>query len=208
MFEFLSIVGPEQAVSAANIAIRLLERRHDVLNDDIDELSYSEEWSSDEAQLAFRALTEIQNNEVIPLHDLSEEVSNKYILALAQVATDSTSETLSVSELKRGREILEAWKNENPANDSEALEEVAKPLDVLHKANRSLKIRPEVDRYRDMSDEELRNEAQRLRESLFRLNFKLALGEVDAMKRIRREKQSLRRLATIMKRRHPEQYSN
>ena len=208
MFEFLSSVGPEQAVSAANITIRLLERRRDVFIDDIGERWNNDDWSSDEARLALRALTEIQNTVKIPLHELSEELSNKYLLALAHIATDSTGEALSVNELKRGREILEAWKNENSANDSEALEQVAKPLDVHHKANRSLKIRAEVDRYRDMSDEELRNEAQRLRESLFRLNFKVALGEVDAMKRIRREKQSLRRLASIMKRRHPEQYSN
>ena len=44
-----------------------------------------------------------------------------------------------------------------------------------------MKRREELDKYRDMSDEELRGEAARLRESLFRLNFKLALGEVDAI---------------------------
>jgi ribosomal protein L29 len=40
-----------------------------------------------------------------------------------------------------------------------------------------------------------------LRESLFRLNFKLALGEVDAIKRIRQEKKSLARIETISKQR-------
>jgi ribosomal protein L29 len=40
-----------------------------------------------------------------------------------------------------------------------------------------------------------------LRESLFRLNFKLALGEVDAVKRIRQEKKSLARIETISKQR-------
>ncbi len=39
-----------------------------------------------------------------------------------------------------------------------------------------------------MGEDELRAEAARLRESLFRLKFKLALGEVDAVKRIRQEK--------------------
>ena len=43
----------------------------------------------------------------------------------------------------------------------------------------------------------LRAEAARLRESLFRLNFKLALGEVDAVKRIRQEKKALARIETI-----------
>ena len=46
-------------------------------------------------------------------------------------------------------------------------------------------------------DDELRAEAARLRESLFRLNFKLALGEVDAIKRIRQEKKALARIQTL-----------
>ena len=64
-----------------------------------------------------------------------------------------------------------------------------------------MKRREEVDKYRDMADDELRAEATRLRESLFRLNFKLALGEVDAVKRIRQEKKSLARIETISKQR-------
>jgi large subunit ribosomal protein L29 len=60
-----------------------------------------------------------------------------------------------------------------------------------------MKRREEIDKYRDMGDDELRGEAARLRESLFRLNFKLALGEVDAVKRIRQEKKALARIQTI-----------
>ncbi|HLA11604.1 MAG TPA: 50S ribosomal protein L29 [Pyrinomonadaceae bacterium] len=60
-----------------------------------------------------------------------------------------------------------------------------------------MKRREEVDRYRDLTDDELRSEAARLRESLFRLKFKLALGEVDAVKRIRQEKKSLARIQTL-----------
>ena len=52
-----------------------------------------------------------------------------------------------------------------------------------------------------MSDEELTNEAQRIKESLFRLNFKLALGDVDAVKTVRREKKSLARINTMMRER-------
>ncbi len=51
-----------------------------------------------------------------------------------------------------------------------------------------MKRREELDKYRDLSKDELKAEAARLKESLFRLNFKLALGEVDAVKRIRQEK--------------------
>jgi large subunit ribosomal protein L29 len=60
-----------------------------------------------------------------------------------------------------------------------------------------MKRREELDKYRDMAQDELRAETARLRESLFRLKFKLALGEVDAVKRIRQEKKSLARLETL-----------
>ena len=66
-----------------------------------------------------------------------------------------------------------------------------------------MKRREELDKLRDMADEELRTEAARLRESLFRLNFKLALGEVDAVKRIREEKKSLARIETLSRQRQP-----
>lgn len=60
-----------------------------------------------------------------------------------------------------------------------------------------MKKREELDKLRELADDELHAEAARLRESLFRLNFKLALGEVDAVKRIRQEKKSLARIQTI-----------
>jgi large subunit ribosomal protein L29 len=64
-----------------------------------------------------------------------------------------------------------------------------------------MKRREEVDKLREMPEDELRAEAVRLRESLFRLNFKLALGEVDAVKRIRQEKKSLARIETLSRER-------
>jgi large subunit ribosomal protein L29 len=64
-----------------------------------------------------------------------------------------------------------------------------------------MKKREELDKLRDMGDDELKAEAARLRESLFRLNFKLALGEVDAIKRIRQEKKSLARIQTLTRQR-------
>ena len=67
-----------------------------------------------------------------------------------------------------------------------------------------MKRREELDKYLDLSEEELRAEAARLKESLFRLKFKLALGEVDAVKRIRDEKKSLARLHTLKKQRDSE----
>ena len=64
-----------------------------------------------------------------------------------------------------------------------------------------MKRREEVDRYRDLPDEELQAEEARLKESLFRLNFKLALGEVDAIKKMRQERKSLARVRTMVRQR-------
>jgi large subunit ribosomal protein L29 len=64
-----------------------------------------------------------------------------------------------------------------------------------------MKKREELDKYRELPDEELQVETGRLKESLFRLNFKLALGEMDAVKRIREEKRSLARIYTLMRQR-------
>ncbi len=64
-----------------------------------------------------------------------------------------------------------------------------------------MKRREELNKLIDMSDDDLREEAGRLKESLFRLNFKLALGEMDAVKRVREEKKSLARVQTIMQQR-------
>jgi large subunit ribosomal protein L29 len=66
-----------------------------------------------------------------------------------------------------------------------------------------MKRREELDKYLDMSEDELSAELSRLKESLFRLNFKLALGEVDAVKRIRQEKKSLARIQTLARQRRP-----
>ena len=64
-----------------------------------------------------------------------------------------------------------------------------------------MKRREELDKYHDLSAAELQAETSRLKESLFRLKFKLALGEVDAVKRIREEKKSLARLQTLSRQR-------
>ena len=64
-----------------------------------------------------------------------------------------------------------------------------------------MKKREELDKLREMSDDDLREEASRLKESLFRLNFKLSLGETDAVKTIRRERKTLARVQTLMNQR-------
>ena len=70
-----------------------------------------------------------------------------------------------------------------------------------------MKKHDELERLHNMTNEELKEEAGRLKESLFRLNFKLALGEVDAVKTVRREKKSLARINTLMHERQLEQAS-
>ena len=62
-----------------------------------------------------------------------------------------------------------------------------------------MKRHEDLERLNNMSDADLKEEAQRLKESLFRLNFKLALGEVDAVKTVRREKKTLARVQTLMR---------
>lgn len=68
-----------------------------------------------------------------------------------------------------------------------------------------MKRHEELEKLRGMSDEDLREEAARIKESLFRLNFKLALGEMDAVKRLREEKRTLARLQTLITERQSEQ---
>jgi len=64
-----------------------------------------------------------------------------------------------------------------------------------------MKRREEIDKLRGLTDDDLHAEAARLKESLFRLTFKLALGEVDAIKKMREEKKSLARIRTIVRQR-------
>lgn len=62
-----------------------------------------------------------------------------------------------------------------------------------------MKQREDLDRLLEMSDEELSEQRDSLKESLFRLNFRKALGEVDAAKTIRRDKKTLARINTILR---------
>ena len=52
---------------------------------------------------------------------------------------------------------------------------------------------------REQSGEELIKRIAEIKESLFRLNFKKALGDTDTVKRIRAEKRELARLKTILR---------
>ncbi|MCP9494622.1 MAG: 50S ribosomal protein L29 [Pyrinomonadaceae bacterium MAG19_C2-C3] len=60
------------------------------------------------------------------------------------------------------------------------------------------KRRDEMERLRDMSTEDLNDEVIRLKESLFRSRFKLSLGEMDAVKRVRNERRQVARIQTMV----------
>ncbi|QQS49518.1 MAG: 50S ribosomal protein L29 [Acidobacteriota bacterium] len=52
---------------------------------------------------------------------------------------------------------------------------------------------------RELSSEELLKRLGEIKESLFRLNFKKALGDVDTVKNIRRDRKELARIKTILR---------
>lgn len=52
---------------------------------------------------------------------------------------------------------------------------------------------------REQSSEDLIRQVKEINESLFRLNFKKALGDIDTVKTIRRERKELARLKTILR---------
>lgn len=58
-----------------------------------------------------------------------------------------------------------------------------------------------ADEMRDLSDEDLREKTGEVSESLFRMRFKLALGNVDVVKQLRTERRDLARIKTILRER-------
>jgi large subunit ribosomal protein L29 len=60
-------------------------------------------------------------------------------------------------------------------------------------------MKHKLDKVREQSSEELIKRIAEIKESLFRLNFKKALGDADTVKSIRAERRELARLKTIMR---------
>lgn len=61
-----------------------------------------------------------------------------------------------------------------------------------------MKRKEQVDQLKDMSVEELKDQADALKESLFRLKFRKTLGMGEVIKDIRREKKTLARVYTLL----------
>ena len=61
-----------------------------------------------------------------------------------------------------------------------------------------MKVKEQKDQLRDMSADELKEQADALKESLFRLKFRKALGVGNTLADIRRERKTLARVYTLM----------
>lgn len=61
-----------------------------------------------------------------------------------------------------------------------------------------MKRKETMDQLREMNAEELKDQADALKESLFRLKFRKALGVGESIKDIRREKKTLARVYTLL----------
>jgi large subunit ribosomal protein L29 len=61
-----------------------------------------------------------------------------------------------------------------------------------------MKRKEQLDQLKDMSVAELKDQADALKESLFRLKFRRTLGVGEALNDIRREKKTLARVYTLL----------
>ena len=61
-----------------------------------------------------------------------------------------------------------------------------------------MKVKEQKDQLRDMSVDELKDQADALKESLFRLKFRKALGVGETLADIRRERKTLARVYTLL----------
>lgn len=60
-------------------------------------------------------------------------------------------------------------------------------------------MKSKLEKVREQSSEELVKRVLEIKESLFRLNFKKALGDIDTVRQIRAEKKELARLKTLLR---------
>jgi len=60
-------------------------------------------------------------------------------------------------------------------------------------------MKAKLDSVRQQSSEDLANRIGEIKESLFRLNFRKALGDTETVKRIRLDRKELARLKTLLR---------
>jgi large subunit ribosomal protein L29 len=61
-----------------------------------------------------------------------------------------------------------------------------------------MKVKEQIDQLREMNEQELADQADALKESLFRLKFRRALGVGEVNADIKREKKTLARVYTVL----------
>ncbi len=61
-----------------------------------------------------------------------------------------------------------------------------------------MKVKEQLDQLREMNVQELQDQADALKESLFRLKFRKALGVGEVVTDIKREKKTLARVYTVI----------
>jgi large subunit ribosomal protein L29 len=66
-----------------------------------------------------------------------------------------------------------------------------------------MKTKEQLDQLRDMSLDELKEQADSLKESLFRLKFRKTLGVGESVSNIKREKKTLARVNTLIRQKEP-----
>ena len=62
-----------------------------------------------------------------------------------------------------------------------------------------MKVKEQLDQLRDLSLEDLREQADSLKESLFRLKFRKTLGVGEAVNNLRSERKTLARVNTLIR---------
>ena len=67
-----------------------------------------------------------------------------------------------------------------------------------------MKRKEQLDQLKDMSVDELKDQADALKESLFRLKFRKTLGVGETVNDIRREKKTLARVYTLLSKKESE----
>ncbi len=58
-----------------------------------------------------------------------------------------------------------------------------------------------ADELKDLSDEDLRGKVNELKESIFRMRFKISLGNTDVVKQLRESRKDLARVKTLIRQR-------
>ena len=60
-------------------------------------------------------------------------------------------------------------------------------------------MKAKLEKLRERTNEDLVGRVLEIKESLFRLNFKKALGDTDTVKQLRRERKEMARLMTVLR---------